>query len=66
MKLLIMKTALLILLMNHGNLPYKVNKGDRIGQIVIEEQIEMEPVEVEEFSPEYDKRGRAGLGSSGK
>ena len=57
---------LLILLMNHSNKPYTVNKGDRIAQIVIEEQIAIEPVEVEEFSPEYDKRGRAGFGSSGK
>lgn len=57
---------LYILLVNHSNKPYKVNKGDRIAQIIIEEQIAMETVEVEEFSPEYDKRGQAGLGSSGK
>ena len=57
---------LYILLVNHGNQPYKVNKGDRIAQIVIEEQIALDLTEVEEFSPEYDKRGRAGLGSSGK
>lgn len=57
---------LVIMLENHSNLPYKVNKGDRIAQIIIEEQIIMETAEVEEFSPEYDKRGQAGFGSSGK
>ena len=57
---------LVIMLENHSNSPYTVNKGDRIAQIIIEEQIIMETVEVEEFSPEYDKRGKAGFGSSGK
>ena len=54
-----------ILLFNLSSRDYKVNKGDRIAQILFHRQYEMDPVEVEEFSPEYDKRGRAGFGSSG-
>lgn len=57
---------LLILLMNTGNEPHTVNKGDRIAQIIFEEQAHADFVEVEEFSPEYDQRGVAGFGSSGK
>ena len=55
-----------VLLFNFGNQPYQVNKGDRIAQIIFERQVEMDPVQVEEFSKEYDKRGTKGFGSSGK
>lgn len=55
-----------ILLYNLGDQPYEVHKGDRIAQIIIEKQYEMDPHLVEKFSPEYDKRGSAGFGSSGK
>ena len=55
-----------ILLFNHSEKDYHVNKGDRIAQILFYEQVEMNPKEVEEFSPEYDKRGIAGFGSSGR
>ncbi len=54
-----------ILLLNHSDVDYTVHKGDRIAQIIFERQVEMDPVEVEEFSPEYDQRGIAGFGSSG-
>lgn len=57
---------LLILLMNTGTEPHTVNKGDRIAQIIFEEQVHADYVEVDEFSPEYDQRGTAGFGSSGK
>jgi deoxyuridine 5'-triphosphate nucleotidohydrolase len=55
-----------ILLYNLSDQPYEVHKGDRIAQIILEEQIEMDPHLVDEFSPEYDKRGHAGFGSSGR
>lgn len=55
-----------VLLFNLSDKDYQVNKGDRIAQILFHKQVEMRPREVEEFSPEYDKRGRSGFGSSGK
>ena len=56
---------LLILLMNTGNEAHTVHKGDRIAQIIFEEQIHAEFIEVEEFSDDYNQRGVAGFGSSG-
>jgi dUTP pyrophosphatase len=56
---------LLILLMNTGNEAHTVHKGDRIAQVIFEEQIHAEFVEVDEFSAEYNQRGKAGFGSSG-
>lgn len=55
-----------ILLLNHSTEDYNVNKGDRIAQIIFEKQHEIIPVEVEEFSDEYDVRGTSGFGDSGK
>jgi len=57
--------ALRILLLNHGTKPYHVHKGERIAQIIFEEQIKMDPIEVKKFSKDYDIRGIAGFGSSG-
>lgn len=54
-----------VLLFNLSQESYQVNKGDRIAQILFHRQYEMLPFEVDEFSPDYDKRGRAGFGSSG-
>lgn len=56
---------LLILLMNTGNEAHTVHKGDRIAQIIFEEQIHADFIEVDDFSAEYDQRGVAGFGSSG-
>jgi dUTP pyrophosphatase len=55
-----------VLLFNLSNKDYQVNKGDRIAQILFHKQIEMISKEVTQFSPEYDKRGKSGFGSSGK
>tara|TARA_R100001244_G_scaffold25113_4_gene25588 strand:- start:53484 stop:53927 length:444 start_codon:yes stop_codon:yes gene_type:complete len=55
-----------VLLENFGDEPYQVNKGDRIAQLILERQTEVKFVEIEEFSPEYNKRGTDGFGSSGK
>lgn len=54
-----------VMLFNFGDEDYKVNKGDRIAQILFHRQYEMIPFEVTEFSDKYSKRGRAGFGSSG-
>jgi len=53
-------------LLNHSAEPYKVNRGDRIAQILFHKQYEMAPHKVTEFSSDFDKRGTAGFGSSGK
>jgi len=54
-----------IKLFNLSDTDYKVHKGDRIAQLLFHEQTEMTPVEVDEFSPAYNKRGENGFGSSG-
>jgi dUTP pyrophosphatase len=54
-----------ILLFNLSDEDYQVNKGDRIAQVLFHRQYEMIPFLVNEFSEKYDKRGRAGFGSSG-
>jgi len=56
----------MVLLVNSTSQDFEIKKGDRIAQIVIEEQIEMNPKEVTEFSPPYNVRGQAGFGSSGR
>lgn len=55
-----------VLLFNFSDTDYHVNKGDRIAQILFHKQVEMVAVEVDKFSPDYDKRGTSGFGSSGK
>ena len=55
-----------ILLLNFGDKPLQVKVGDRIAQLIFEEQIEMRPKLVESFSEDYDLRGQAGFGSSGR
>jgi len=55
-----------VLLSNASNKDYVIKKGDRIAQIIFEEQVSMRPRQVEEFSPEFDKRGIAGFGASGR
>lgn len=53
-----------VLLVNHGNVVFEVNPGDRIGQVVFvkTEQVEFSPVE------ELDEtaRGEGGFGHTGK
>ena len=53
-------------LTNYSDKPYHVKKYERIAQVIVHRQIDMEIVVVDEFSPEYDQRGQAGFGSSGK
>ena len=45
---------------NIGDRPYIINKGDRIGQLVIM------PVVIADFVPHLDERGTGAFGSTGK
>ena len=52
-----------VILINHGNVAHKINKGDRIAQMVVQGHLGIEFVEVDEL--EETKRGSYGFGSSG-
>ena len=52
-----------VLLYNHSNVPYQVKKGDRVAQIVVHFNID---VDVEWGDIENTQRGEKGFGSSGK
>jgi dUTP pyrophosphatase len=51
-----------VVLFNFGDTDFKVNKGDRIAQLIFEKIMYAEPVEVE--SLDETKRGAGGFGSS--
>jgi dUTP pyrophosphatase len=53
-------------LYNASGKAYKISEGDRIAQLILHEVCEPEFKKVKEFSAEYDQRGDAGWGSSGK
>ena len=53
-----------IILFNHGNKNFKINKNDRIAQMVLTPVIKMDLEETEEL-PE-SKRAERGFGSTGK
>lgn len=55
-----------VAVMNISDIPYEVAKGDRIAQLTLHRILMIDLVEVDEFSPEYNKRGTNGFGSSGK
>ncbi len=57
---------LIVVLFNHSNIPYEVETGDRIAQIIVHRMTSVDLVAVSEFSPEYSHRAEAGFGSSGK
>jgi dUTP pyrophosphatase len=52
-----------VLLINHGDAPFVVNRGDRIAQLVIAAVAAAELVEVETL--DETERGEGGFGSSG-
>lgn len=52
-----------VILFNTTEVPYTVQKGDRIAQLVIAPVILCDPVEVEEF--DETERGENGFGSTG-
>lgn len=53
-----------VILINHGNTPYYVHRGDKIAQIVIKEVPRVKIIEVESLAE--TKRGTGGFGSTGK
>ena len=53
-----------VLLFNFGGEPYKVSKGDRIAQLLLEKIITPDVIEVEEL--DETGRGQGGFGSTGK
>lgn len=55
-----------VLLLNLSNRIYKVNKGDKIAQLVIVQHERITPQKVEQLPPPMDNRGVGGFGSSGK
>ena len=55
-----------VLLLNLSNQIYKVNKGDKIAQLVIVQHERITPQKVEELPLPSDDRGVGGFGSSGK
>lgn len=56
----------LVQMINNTNSPYHIQIGDRIAQIILHKTVPVEFVEVDEFSPEYNLRGTAGFGASGR
>ncbi len=53
-----------VILINHGRSAYRVQQGDRIGQLVVQERLAVEVVEVEALSE--SRRGSRGFGSTGE
>ncbi len=53
-----------VLLVNHGEAPFVVHRGDRIAQLVIGAVAQAEVVEVEALDP--TARGAGGYGSTGR
>jgi dUTP pyrophosphatase len=55
-----------VILFNHNKMPFNVNHGDRIAQMVVAKLAPHELVEVEEFGQTENKSRKGGLGSTGK
>ncbi|MCU0286839.1 MAG: dUTP diphosphatase [Acidobacteria bacterium] len=52
-----------IILINHGKVPFEVEKGMKIAQLVIQSVLTVDVVQVEELS--CSQRGEGGFGSTG-
>ena len=55
-----------VILFNHNKVPFIINDGDRIAQMVVAKLAAHEFVEVEEFGKTANKSRKGGLGSTGK
>lgn len=55
-----------VILFNHNKVPFMINDGDRIAQMVVAKLAVHELVEVEEFGQTANKSRKGGLGSTGK
>ncbi len=56
----------IVIFANFGEEPVEIKAGDRIAQLIVHKYVPFDVKIVEEFSPEYSKRGTAGFGSSGR
>ncbi len=54
-----------VILINHGDEPVSIERGQRIAQLLLQPAPEVELVEVDELPPAIDDRGERGFGSSG-
>lgn len=57
---------LFVMLTNNSDQPFSISRGDRIAQLLVKEQFDLDIEVVELFSDEYKSRGTAGFGSSGR
>jgi dUTP pyrophosphatase len=55
-----------VLLVNTGSEPVRVQRGERIAQLLVQPVPDVRLVEVTELPPSHDGRGEAGFGSSGR
>jgi len=55
-----------VILFNHNKVPFIINNGDRIAQMVVAKLAAHELVEVKEFGKSANKSRKGGLGSTGK
>jgi dUTP pyrophosphatase len=55
-----------VILFNHNKVPFMINNGDRIAQMVVAKLAAHELIEVEEFGQTANKSRKGGLGSTGK
>ena len=55
-----------VILFNHNKIPFQINNGDRIAQMVVAKLAVHELVEVAEFGETANKSRKGGLGSTGK
>jgi dUTP pyrophosphatase len=55
-----------VILFNHNKIPFPINNGDRIAQMVVAKLAAHELIEVEEFGQTANKSRKGGLGSTGK
>ena len=53
-----------VILFNHSNNDYKINKGDKIAQAIIQKVEDVSFLDVDSLSD--SERGEKGFGSSGK
>ena len=57
---------LLVCLVNISDTAYRIEKGDRIAQIILHRAYSGDFMLMDDFSPEYSQRGKSGWGSTGR
>ena len=57
---------LYVMLTNNSHQEFSIRQGDRIAQLLVKEQIDLDIEIIDVFSDEYKSRGIAGFGSSGR